>query len=126
MTIWTERPAKTEVEANVRRYFTLLRAGKVPEAEQLVADSSVRHVLKSLWTGSVGASDDAPEPSGNLWERDLTWLSELDLGDLNWAHTGSHVTAEVTYRAQVIEVSLSFWLKPTDADWVLAGPSTLW
>ncbi|MDT0487246.1 MULTISPECIES: hypothetical protein [Streptomyces] len=130
MTIWTERPAKTDVEAVVCRYFSLLRAGKVPEAEQLVDHSSVRHVLKSLWAGSVGASADAEEascsPAADAWERDLSWLCELDLGDFNWGHTGSHFYAEVTYRGQVIEVSLGFWIKPTDAGWVVAGPSTLW
>ncbi|WP_406218115.1 hypothetical protein [Streptomyces canus] len=87
-------------------------------------------MLKSLWAGSVGASADAEEascsPAADAWERDLSWLCELDLGDFNWGRTDSHFYAEVTYRAQVIEVSLGFWIKPTDAGWVVAGPSTLW
>ncbi|MFG6197397.1 hypothetical protein [Nonomuraea sp. JJY05] len=130
MKIWTERPSKTDVEAVVCRYFSLLRAGKISEAEQLVDHSSVRHVLKSLWTGSVGASADADKASCCLaadeWEQDLSWLCELDLGGFSWGHTGSHLYVEVTYRAQMIEVSLGFWVKPTDAGWVVAGPSTLW
>jgi hypothetical protein len=93
--IWTEeRPAKTDVEAIVCRHFNLLRAGKIPEAEQLVDHLPVRHVLKSLWAGSVGANADADEASCSP--------------------------------AQTIEVSLGFWVKPTDAGWVVAGPSALW
>jgi hypothetical protein len=128
--IWTERPSRTDVEAVVGRYFSLLRAGKIPEAEQLVDHSSVRHVLKSLWAGSVGAGDEADEAGCSLaadeGERDLSWLRELDLGGFHWGHTGSHVYVEVIYRAEIIEVSLGFWVKPTDAGWVVAGPSTLW
>ncbi|GAA4983760.1 hypothetical protein HD597_009496 [Nonomuraea thailandensis] len=131
MKIWTERPSKTDVEAVVRRYFSLLRAGNVPEAEQLVGDHpTTRHVLKSLWAGSVGVSVDANETScsraADEWKHDLSWLGELDLVGFNWGHTGSHFYVEVTHRAQVIEVSLGFWVKPTDAGWVVAGPSTLW
>ncbi|MEU7661161.1 hypothetical protein [Streptomyces lincolnensis] len=122
MKTWTERPAKTDVEEVVRRYFSLLRAGNIPEAERLVDHPPVRHVLKSLWTGSAGASADADA----TWERGLSWLGELDLGDFNWGHTGNGFYVEVTYRTQVIEVSLGFWIKPTDAGWVVAGPSTLW
>ncbi|GAA2298567.1 hypothetical protein GCM10010149_54180 [Nonomuraea roseoviolacea subsp. roseoviolacea] len=130
MKIWTEHPAKIDVEAVVCRYFSLLRVGKISEAEQLVDHSSVRHVLKSLWAGSVGASADADRASRALaadeWEQDLSWLRELDLGGFNWGPTGSHLYVEVTYRGRMIEVSLGFWVKPTDAGWVVAGPSTLW
>lgn len=130
MKIWTERPTETDVEAVIRRYFSLLRAGKIPEAEQLVDHTPVRHVLKSLWAGSVGASTGADEescgPAADEWEQNLSWLRELDLGDFGWGHTGSHVSSDVTYRAQTIEVSLGFWVKPADAGWVVAGPSTLW
>lgn len=128
--IWTEHPAKTDVEAVVRRYFGLLRAGKVPEAKQLVEHTSIRHVLKALWTGSVGANayDDevSCSPAADRWEQDLSWLRELDLGDFIWGHTDSSFYVKVTYQAQVIEVSLGFWVKQTDAGWVLSGPSTLW
>ncbi|MER6581398.1 hypothetical protein [Nonomuraea sp. NPDC001023] len=130
MRTWTERPGRTDVEAVVRRYFGLLRAGRIAEAEQLVDHSSIRHVLRALWTGSAGADADAEEadrgPAAGEEERDLSWLGELDLGGIRWGHTDSHVCAEVTYRARTIEVSLGFWVKPTDAGWVLAGPSTLW
>ncbi|MDT0566270.1 hypothetical protein RM704_02045 [Streptomyces sp. DSM 3412] len=34
--LWTERPAHTDVEAVVRRYVSLLRAGRIPEADQLI------------------------------------------------------------------------------------------
>ena len=117
--IWNERPAKTEVEAVVRRYFDLLRTEQVAEAEQLVDHTPVRHVLKSLRTGSVGAS-------GEAWDGDLSWLGDLNLGDFHWGDSGSHVDVEVIYRAQIIEVSLGFWVKLTDTGWVVAGPSTLW
>ncbi|MFF3006502.1 hypothetical protein ACFVTF_27290 [Kitasatospora sp. NPDC057940] len=138
MKIWTERPAKADVEAVVRRYFSLLRAGRIPEAEELVDHTSVRHVLKSLWTGSVKANADADEnenadeneasasPATDAWERDSSWLRELDLADFHWGHEGTGFYVEFTYRARIIEVSLSFWVKPTDAGWVLAGPATLW
>ncbi|MEV8537658.1 hypothetical protein [Streptomyces sp. NPDC051572] len=130
MKIWTEHPARADVEAVVRGYFSLLRAGRVPEAEQLIDHHPVRHVLKSLWTGSVEASADEDEASGgpaaDEWEQDLAWLDELDLADFHWGHTGSNCYVEITYRAQVIEVALGFWVRPTDAGWVLTGPSTLW
>ncbi|MCA1273528.1 hypothetical protein ACIPQH_34525 [Streptomyces rubiginosohelvolus] len=130
MRTWTEHPAKADVEAVVRHYFSLLRAGRFPEAEQLIDRSSVRHVLKSLWTGSVEASTDGDETSGSPaadeWEQDLSWLGELNLADFHWGDTGSHVYVEITYRAQIIEVALSFWVKPVDASWVIAGPGTLW
>lgn len=122
MKIWTEPPAKTDVEEVVRRYFDLLRAGKFPEAEQLVDHTSLRHVLKSMWTGSVGV--DAAE--GESWERDLSWLRELRLGDFNWGDAGSHFYVEISHLAQTIDVSLGFWVKPVDAGWVVSGPSTLW
>ncbi|MFJ7279419.1 hypothetical protein [Kitasatospora sp. NPDC098663] len=136
MRIWTERPAKADVEAVVRRYFSLLRAGRIPEAEELVDHTSVRHVLKSLWAGSVKANADekrnqgegevSANPAADAWEQDLSWLRELDLADFHWGHEGTGFYVEITYRAQIIEVSLSFWVKPTDAGWVLAGPATLW
>ncbi|MGV9264270.1 hypothetical protein ACWDRR_06345 [Kitasatospora sp. NPDC003701] len=132
MEIWTEHPARTDVEAVIRRYFGLLRAGRFPEAEQVVEHSSVRHVLKALWTGSVGANADEDEDEASSsraadeWERDLSWLGELDLADFAWGQTGGNAYVKVTYRAQIIEVALGFWVKPTDAGWVVAGPSTLW
>jgi hypothetical protein len=128
--IWTERPAQADVEAVVRRYFSLLRAGRIPEAEQIIDHSPVRHVLKALWTGSVEAAADGDEASRSLvdgeWEQDLSWLGELELADFRWGHTGSHVCVEITYRAQVIEPALGFWLRPTDAGWVITGPATYW
>ncbi|MGW8352233.1 hypothetical protein [Streptomyces wedmorensis] len=130
MRTWTERPAKADVEAVARGYFSLLRAGRIPEAEQLIDHSPVRHVLKSLWTGSVEASADGDEasrsPAADEWEQDLSWLGELNLADFHWGDTGSHFYVEITYRAQMIEVALSFWVKPVDASWVIAGPGTLW
>ncbi|MGN9821684.1 hypothetical protein ACTMUQ_41045 [Streptomyces sp. SD11] len=130
MRIWTEHPAKADVEAVVRCYFSLLRAGRIPEAEQLIDHHSVRHVLKSLWTGSIEASADEDEasrnPAADEWEQDLSWLGELNLADFHWGDTGSHFYVEITYRAQIIEVALSFWVKPVDANWIIAGPGTLW
>ncbi|MCC9711472.1 hypothetical protein E4N62_43415 [Streptomyces sp. MNU76] len=143
-----ERPAKTDVEAVVRCYFGLLRAGRIPEAEQLIDHHPVRHVLKALWTGSVEASadGDGDGPSGgSAHDEDeqhletnpemnpemnpdlhVSWLGELDLADFHWGDTGSHVYVEITYRAQIIEVSLGFWVRPTDAGRVVTGPSTYW
>ncbi|MGW7294961.1 hypothetical protein ACWGIB_21530 [Streptomyces xiamenensis] len=130
MKTWTEYPATADVEALVRRYFGLLRAGQIPEAEQLIDHYPVRHVLKSLWTGSVEMSADEDEASGGPaageWERDLSWLGELDLADFHWGYTGSHVNVDITCRAQIIEVALGFRIKPTDAGWVVAGPATYW
>ncbi|MFI7300695.1 hypothetical protein [Streptomyces sp. NPDC050121] len=130
MRTWTEHPAKADVEAVVRRYFSLLRAGRIPEAEQLIDHSAVRPVLKSLWTGSVEASADGDEasrsPAADEWEQDLSWLGELNLADFHGGDTGSHFYVEITYRAQIIEVALSFWVKPVAANWVIAGPGTLW
>ncbi|MEU5198272.1 hypothetical protein AB0G86_30245 [Streptomyces scabiei] len=130
MRIWTEHPVQADVEAVVRRYFGLLRAGRIPEAEQIIDHSSVRHVLKSLWTGSVEAAADRGEgsrsPADGEWERDLSWLGELELATFRRGHTGSHVYVEITYRAQVIEVALGFWVRPTDAGWVITGPATYW
>ncbi|MDX3520159.1 hypothetical protein [Streptomyces scabiei] len=130
MRIWNERPAKADVEAVVRRYFSLLRVGRIPEAEQIIDHSPVRHVLKSLWAGSVEAGADEGEVSRSSdageGERDLSWLGDLDLADFRWGHTGSHLYVEVTYRAQVIEVALGFWVRPTGAGWVITGPATYW
>ncbi|MFD0399278.1 hypothetical protein ACFVHI_14510 [Kitasatospora sp. NPDC127121] len=136
MEIWTERPAKADVEAVVCRYFSLLRTERIPEAVELVDHTSVRHVLKSLWAGSVEANtdEDADEdkdetngsPAADEWDQDLSWLRELDLADFHWGHEGTGFYVEITYRARIIEVSLSFWVKPTDAGWVLSGPATLW
>lgn len=130
MKIWTERPARTVVEAVVRRYFALLQGGKFSEVEQLIDDTSVRHVLRSLWTASVRASGDADEanrsPAADDWEQDSSWLGELDLADFQWRHEDSGCYVRITYRARIIEVALSFWVKPTDAGWVLSGPATLW
>ncbi|MET9956535.1 hypothetical protein ABZ135_33990 [Streptomyces sp. NPDC006339] len=130
MRIWTEHPAQADVEAVVRRYFRLLRAGRIPQAEQLIDHGPVRHVLKSLWAGSVEASAEgdraSSSPVADEWERDLAWLGELDLADFHWGDTGTHCYVEITYRAQIIEVALSFWVKPVAAGWVIAGPATLW
>ncbi|AZP22299.1 hypothetical protein EJC51_43155 [Streptomyces aquilus] len=130
MRIWTERPAETDVEAVVRRYFSLLRTGRIHEAEQLIDHSPVRHVIKSLWAAAVDVTADGDEESGSAaadeWEQDRSWLGELGLADFHWSDTGSHVYVEITHRAQVIEVALGFWVKPVDAGWVIAGPSTLW
>ncbi|WP_432087393.1 hypothetical protein [Streptomyces sp. bgisy095] len=130
MRIWTEHPVRADVEAVVRCYFSLLRAGRILEAEQLIDHGPVRHVLKSLWAGSVEASADGGEasrsPAADEWEQDLSWLGELDLADFHWGEPGSHFYVEITYRAQMIEVALSFWVKPVDAGWVIAGPGTLW
>ncbi|MGW6534797.1 hypothetical protein ACWGBV_00990 [Streptomyces sp. NPDC055051] len=141
MRIWTEHPAEADVEAVVRCYFGLLRAGRISEAEQLVDHSAVRHVLTALWTGSVDAGADGEEagtnpaagreeagtdPAADGWERDLSWLGDLDLADFHWGETGSHCYVEISCRARIIEVALSFWIKPVEAGWVIAGPGTLW
>ncbi|RSM59337.1 hypothetical protein DMH03_24255 [Amycolatopsis sp. WAC 01376] len=125
MKIWTERPAENDVEAVVRHYFGLVRAGKMPVAEKLVDHTSARHVLKALWSGSVGVNtDDDPVP--DEWARDMSWLGELGLGSFAWGESGSHLYVEITYREQVIDVALGFWVKPVDTGWVVSGPSTLW
>ncbi|MFE6225511.1 hypothetical protein [Streptomyces sp. NPDC057854] len=130
MRIWTEHPSRTDVEAAVHRYFDLLRAGRIPEAEQLIDHHAMRHVFKALWTGSVEASAEGKEadgsPAADAWEQDLSWLAELRPADFHWGDTGSSVYVEITYRAQLIEVALSFWVKPVDTGWVLTGPATLW
>lgn len=125
MRIWTELPGRTEVEAVLRNYFSLLRSGRISEAEQLVDHYPVRHVLKSLWTASVDAGTDE-DFAADEWERDLSWLGELALSDLRWSYTDSHVSIEISYRARTLEVELSFWVKPTDAGWILSGPATYW
>ncbi|MEV4999260.1 hypothetical protein [Streptomyces niveus] len=125
MRIWTEQPGRTEVEAVLRSYFGLLRAARISEAEQLVDHYPVRHVLKSLWTASVDASTDE-EFAADEWERDLSWLGELDLSDFGWSYTDSHVGIEIAYRARTVDVELSFWVKPTDVGWILSGPATYW
>ncbi|MGV9340239.1 hypothetical protein [Streptomyces sp. NPDC003688] len=130
MRIWTEHPAKADVEAVVRRHFSLLRAGRIPEAEQLIDHHPVRHVLKSLWTGSVeasvGGAETSRSPAADEWEQDLSWLGELNLADFRWGHTGSHVYVEITYRAQIIEVALGFQVRLADAGWVITGPAMYW
>ncbi|MFF2042758.1 hypothetical protein ACFVVX_20235 [Kitasatospora sp. NPDC058170] len=130
MKIWTERPTRTDVEAVVCHYFSLLRAGRIPEAVQLVDHASVRHVLRSLWDGSVDAGVDEDEASGtpaaDQWEQDLSWLRELELADFHWGYEATGFYVEILYRARIIEVSLSFRVKPVDAGWVLSGPATLW
>ncbi|MFJ4783730.1 hypothetical protein [Streptomyces sp. NPDC088794] len=132
MKIWTEPPATRDIEAVVRDYFSLLRAGKISEAEQAIDHHSMRHVLKALWSGSVGANaeDDEDEasdgPAADEWEQDLSWLGELELADFVWGHTGSSVYVKITYRAQIIEVALGFRVRPTDTGWVLTGPATYW
>jgi len=127
--VWTEQPAESDVEATVVRYFGLLRVGEFREAEQLLEHSSTRHVLKALWSGSVAvdADEDREEPAADDWERDLSWLRELDLaGTFAWGGGGTRVYVEVTHRERVIEVALSFWVKHVDVGWVLSGPATLW
>ncbi|WP_415646226.1 hypothetical protein [Stackebrandtia soli] len=130
MKIWTEHPAKNDVEAVLRGYFSLLQAAKIPEAEQLIDHMPVRHVVKALWNGSVGTSADADESSCELsddqWEQNLPWLRELEFGKFVWGLTDSHVSIHIAYHAKIIEVSLAFWIKPTDAGWVISGPATLW
>ncbi|MGW3288581.1 hypothetical protein ACWDR3_28475 [Streptomyces sp. NPDC001002] len=79
MKVWTESPAKSDIEAVVRGYFNLLRAGRIPEAEQF-----------------------------------------------NWGYTDSSLGVEISYRGHIIEVSLGFRVRPTDAGWVLTGPATYW
>ncbi|WP_329145942.1 hypothetical protein OG275_16390 [Streptomyces niveus] len=125
MRVWTELPGRTDVEAVLRNYFSLLRAGRISEAGQLVDHCPVRHVLKSLWTASVDAGTDE-DFAADEWERDLSWLGELALSDLRWSYTDSHVSIEISYRARILEVELSFWVKPTDAGWILSGPATYW
>ncbi|WP_191252325.1 hypothetical protein [Amycolatopsis oliviviridis] len=125
MKIWTEPPAKTDVEAVVHRYFSLLQEGKTTEAEQLVDHTSVKHVLKALWSAAIGASLDR-EPAAGEWERDLSWLAELTLGNFAWNDSRSNLYVEITFREQTIEVALGFWIKPVDDGWVVSGPSTLW
>ncbi|MFJ2825616.1 hypothetical protein ACIO7M_31550 [Streptomyces toxytricini] len=131
MRFWTEQPAKAEVEAVVRCYVGLLQAGKFPQAEHLIDHGPTRHVLTSLWAGSVEAGaaegrEASTSPAADVWEQDPSWLGEIALADFHWGDTGSHVYVEITYRGQTIEVALSFWLKPVDAGWVIAGPGTLW
>ncbi|MFJ8045803.1 hypothetical protein ACIRBX_35360 [Kitasatospora sp. NPDC096147] len=130
MQTWTERPAEQDVEAVVRRYFGLLRAGRLPEAVQLVDHHPVRHVLKALWTASVGAGSDGTEQGGGCTaealEQDLRWLGELDLADFRWGHTGDTFQVDVTHRTRLTELALGFWLRPTEDGLVLTGPATYW
>lgn len=63
----------------------------------LLPVARIRHVLKSLWAGSVGASAGADEASCSrtayAWEQNLSWLCELGLGDFSSGHTGSNFYA---------------------------------
>jgi hypothetical protein len=70
--IWTERPAENDVEAVVRHYFDLVRAGKLPVAEKLVDHTSARHVLKALWSGSVGGVSPGARPEAISMSNSLT------------------------------------------------------
>ncbi|MEU7529479.1 hypothetical protein AB0A74_27385 [Saccharothrix sp. NPDC042600] len=125
MEILTRRPAATDVEAVVRRWFGLFKAGRIAEAEGMLDHASVPHVLKALWTASCGADEPrADEPRAD--EQDLSWLGELDIAGFSWGTTGTNCYVEITHRGQVIEVALGFWAKPVDAGWVVSGPSTLW
>lgn len=130
MKIWTEHPAKADIEAVVRHYFSLLRAGRIPDLQQLIDHHPVRHVLKALWTGSVEDNADenevSPSPAADAWDQDLSWLNELHPAEFHWNDDGGGVYVEITYRAQIIEVALSFRVKPVEAGWVISGPATLW
>ncbi|MER8087841.1 hypothetical protein ACIO6T_37220 [Streptomyces sp. NPDC087532] len=137
MKTWADRPTEADLEAVVGDYFSLLRARSLSAAEQLVeyvsdARKHSRHVLRSLWRGSVEASVDVAGDgrtfAADEWEYDLSWLNELDLGDFIWAYAddGIHFYVYVNYRGRRMEVALSFWAKPTGASWVLMAPSELW
>jgi hypothetical protein len=128
MKTWPEIPARADVEAVVRDYFDLLRAGQVDDATQLVDHTPVPHVLRSLWKGAVGTTLGEGLGSGlpaDAWSTDLSWLGELELGDFAWGDS-NHFYVEIVYRAQVSELSLGFWVKPVGDGWAVSGPSTLW
>ncbi|RSN61575.1 hypothetical protein DMH01_18725 [Amycolatopsis sp. WAC 04182] len=125
MKIWTERPAEHDIEAVVRQYFGLVRAGNMPVAQKLLDHPPARHVLKALWSGSVGANTEG-DPAPGEWEHDTAWLDELGLGSCAWSESGSHLYVEITYRERVMDVALGFWVKPVDGGWVVSGPATLW
>jgi hypothetical protein len=125
---WPEIPARADVEAVVRDYFDLLRAGQVDAAAHLVDHTPVPHVLRSLWKGSVGTTVDeelGDALPADAWSTDRSWLGGLVLGDFSWGDS-NHFYVEIIYRGQESELLLGFWVKPADDGWAVSGPSTLW
>jgi hypothetical protein len=83
MKTWPTTPSRDDVEAVVRDYFDLLRAGQVDAAAQIVDHTPVPHVLRSLWKGSAGTTVDEELGDGlnvDAWSTDRSWLGELELG----------------------------------------------
>lgn len=66
------------------------------------------HPAKTDVEAGASGLEVSRSPAADEWERDLSWLGELDLADFYWGDTGSHLYVEITCHAQTIEVASSF------------------
>ena len=86
------------------------------------------HVLKALWSESIGAHDDGTDRrvAAGEWKHDLSWLGGLEIADVTWSITGVNPWVSINYRGRLLDVALAFHVVETDEGWTLRGPATYW
>jgi hypothetical protein len=125
MKTWEQPPSKAEVEAELKRFFELLRNGDLEAAGAAVAHHSDDwdSQIWSLWQDTYliyleeldqEVEDDSFE--GKAWLNDLSWIKDLGIDEtFRWDEEedvvnpeGEHLFVNLTYKGEVLDVSGDF------------------
>jgi hypothetical protein len=121
---WSAAPAREEVEAEIRRFFSLLAAEKIGEAEASVSHEfgDWNSQVWSLWQdvvifdGGRVLSTETLERGEHL--RDTTWLRRIGIeNQFHWS--GDSLFVNLTIDGEVCDVSADFCVRERDARWMV-------
>jgi hypothetical protein len=118
--IWAERPSNAEVRAYLQGFFDELRAGRLEQAEAMVAhaypdwNESIYALFQDHVLTVMTPADSTYEGGG--WKTDRSWLADLTVkeGGEWMGKLGNIVWIDFEYRGESIGYVAEFMVKEGD------------
>ena len=104
--VWPTKPSNDDVVAHIRAFFDTLRAGKLDEAEVMIAHAydDWNENVYSLFQDHYLIHDTPPDSSfeGNWWKSNRAWLADFSLPDSpQWVGKAKNVAwFDIAYRGE--------------------------